>query len=338
MRDADHWLGLEIRHLVALEAVAEERSFAAAAARLGYTQSAVSQQIAGLERIVGKRLLERPPGRRPTGLTPAGELVLRHGKSMLARVRAAQADLDSVVDGTAGSLRVGTYQSIGLQVLPGLLPRLAAEWPQVRIELHESASDVELLELVERGELDLTFCMLPVEEGPFVATELLADPYVLVLPTDSPLAVNQRRPTIRDIAKLPLIGFRSCRNDHRIEGQLRARGMAPNVVFRSDDNGTVQALVGAGVGAALMPRLTVDTTDPRTVAIDLATLFAPRLLGLVRHRDREPSAAADAFTSMAREIFADIQAASTPASAGAIAPRRPPTPPSRPPARRGSRA
>ena len=302
MRDADHWLGLEIRHLVALEAVAEERSFAAAAARLGYTQSAVSQQIAGLERIVGKRLLERPPGRRPTGLTPAGELVLRHGKSMLARVRAAQADLDSVVDGTAGSLRVGTYQSIGLQVLPGLLPRFAVGWPQVRIELHESASDVELLELVERGELDLTFCMLPVEEGPFVATELLADPYVLVLPTDSPLAVNQRRPTIRDIAKLPLIGFRSCRNDHRIEGQLRARGMAPNVVFRSDDNGTLQALVAAGMGAALMPGLAVDLDDPATVAIDLGDSVPPRLLGIVWHGDRVLSPAADAFVETAVQV------------------------------------
>lgn len=300
-----------MRHLVALQAVAEEETFAAAAARLGYTQSAISQQIAGLERIVGRRLLERPPGRRPAGLTPAGELVLRHGKSMLAHVRAAQADLDSVIDGTAGTLRVGTYQSIGLNILPRLLPVFAAEWPQVRVELHESAADLELLELVERGELDLTFCMLPVEDGPFVATELLADPYVLVLPSDSLLAANQRRPTVREIAKLPLIGFRSCRNEHRIEGQLRARGMVPEVVFRSDDNGTVQALVAAGFGAALMPRLTVDLSDRRTVALDVADLFPPRLLGLVQHRDRDHSAAADAFTSMAVGVFAELEGLAT---------------------------
>src|SRR5204862_4997436 len=143
-----------------------------------------------------------------------------------------------------------------------------------------------LLELVERGELDLTFCMLPVEEGPFATAELLADPYVLVVPRDSPLTARGRT-TIRDIASLPLIGFRSCRNDHRIEAQLRARGFEPSIVFRSDDSSTVQALVAGGVGAALMPGLTVDLDNRRTAYLDVADLFPPRLLGLVWHSDRE---------------------------------------------------
>jgi DNA-binding transcriptional LysR family regulator len=301
MKNSDGWTGLQVRHLAALKAVAEEGSFAGAAERLGYTQSALSQQIGALERIVGKTLLDRPPGRRPTGLTASGTVMLRHADAILARLQAVQADLAAVGDGTAGTLRVGTYQSVGIHLLPSLLPRFGAAWPQVEVQLRESASDYELLDLVERGELDLTFCMLPLEEGPFAAVELLADPYVLVLPADSPLA-GRRRLTVREVAALPLIGFRSCRNEHRIEAQLRGRGLEPSIVFRSDDNATVQALVAAGMGAALMPRLTVDLDDARTARVDVGELFPPRLLGVVWHSDRERSPAVSAFVEIAQDV------------------------------------
>jgi molybdate transport repressor ModE-like protein len=312
--DTDRLLSLELRHLAALKAIAAEGTFAAAARRLGYTQSAISQQIAALERITGARLLERPPGRRPLGLTPAGALVLRHGEAMLARAQAIQADLAAAADRWGGGVHLGTYQSIGVHVLPELLRRFTASFPHVHIQLRESASDFELLDLVERGELDLTFCMLPVEDGPFAIAELLADPYVLVVSSDSPLA-NGRRATIREIAALPLIGFRSCRNDHRIEAQLRARGFEPSIVFRSDDNPTVQALVAAGVGAALMPRLTVDLDSRRTATVDVGDMFPPRLLGLVWHRDREQSDAARGLIDVARQVCEGHLAAAIPQSA-----------------------
>ena len=87
----DVWLGVEIRHLAALEAVSNEGSFGRAATKLGYTQSAISQQIATLERIVDVRLVERPGGPRPVSLTEAGQLLLRHTEGILARLQAAQA-------------------------------------------------------------------------------------------------------------------------------------------------------------------------------------------------------------------------------------------------------
>src|SRR5205809_5351303 len=118
--EPDRWLGVELRHLIALEAVAREGSFGRAATSLGYTQSAVSQQIATLERIVGERLVERPGGPKAVSLTEAGELLLRHAQAIVARLVAAQADLSALSDGAAGVLRVGIYQSIGARVLPEL--------------------------------------------------------------------------------------------------------------------------------------------------------------------------------------------------------------------------
>src|SRR3712207_1338653 len=90
----DRWQGVELRHLIALEAVARETSFGKAALSLGYTQSAISQQIATLERLVGEKLVDRPGGPRKVSLTEAGELLLRHAQAIVSRLAAAQADLE----------------------------------------------------------------------------------------------------------------------------------------------------------------------------------------------------------------------------------------------------
>ena len=301
--ETDRWLGVELRHLIALEAVAREGSFGRAATALGYTQSAVSQQIAALERIVGERLVDRPGGPKPVSLTPAGELLLRHAQAIVARLSAAQADLAALSDGAAGVLRVGVYQSVGQKILPELMRRFAAAWPLVDVTLTESASDAELLALVERGDLDLTFADLPLTEGPFDHVELLRDPYVLVVPADSPLAKRDSPPTTREIQELDLIGFRVCRSLMQIESSMPGR---LHFVFRSDHNGTVQGLVGAGVGAALIPRLTVDPKDEQIAVVELGTRFPPRLIAAAWHRDRYRSPAARAFVETAHEVCAAL--------------------------------
>src|SRR3954464_15973172 len=148
--EPDSWLGVELRHLAALQAVAEEGSFGRAAIRLGYTQSAVSQQIATLERLVGDRLVERPGGPRPVSLTEAGTVLLRHADGIVARLRAAQADLQSLRDGAGGWLRAGGYQSVRPRVLPEVILRFSAAHPQVDVQLSES-EDGALLRQVEQG-------------------------------------------------------------------------------------------------------------------------------------------------------------------------------------------
>ncbi len=298
----DRWLGVELRHFAALQAIAGEGSFRRASEQLGYTQSAVSQQIATLERIVGERLIERPGGPRRVSLTEAGELLLRHAAVILARLHAAQADFAALTEGMGGLLRIGAYQSVSRSILPGLLPRFAADWPQVEIRLTESAHDDDLLPLVERGELDLTFAMLPLPAGPFEAAELLCDPYVLVVPADSPLASRPQAPDMREIAGLPLIGYRQCRSVVQVESHLRASGIEPHFVFRSDDNGTIQALVAAGIGVALVPFLTVEPGDQRNAILPVAGEVPERHLALVWHCDRYRSAASRALVAATEEI------------------------------------
>jgi DNA-binding transcriptional LysR family regulator len=287
--EPDGWLGVEIRHLAALRAIADERSFGRAARRLGYTQSAVSQQIATLERTVGEQLIERPGGPRPVSLTEAGELLLGHADAIVARLQAAQADLHALRAGEVGMLRVGTFQSVGARVLPEVMRRFTAQWPQIDVSLVELEDD-ELVAAIERGEIDVGFVLLPVEEGaPLETVEVLRDPHVLLKPKGSPL-----RGSLRAIAAEPLVGFRGGPVTAGVEAAFRAEGVEPRWAFRSNDNPTVQGLVAAGIGNAVMPRLTIDERDPRVEIVDLPSV-PPRLIAIARHRDRYASPATRAF-------------------------------------------
>jgi molybdate transport repressor ModE-like protein len=292
----DTWLGVEIRHFAALAAIAAEGSFVRAAERLGYTQSAVSQQIATLERIVGERLVERPGGPRPVSLTEAGQLLLRHAESIVARLQAAQADLNALRAGEAGTLRVGTFQSAGARVLPEIMRRFTRQWPQIEVMLEEH-DDEEVAAALERGEIDVGFVLLPIGDAPLETVELLHDEYVLLVAAGSPLASGA--PSLSEIAQQPLVGFRSGASMDPIEAAFRGARVEPQWAFRSDDNQTVQGLVAAGVGAAIVPLLTVDTSDPRIVAVDLKGAVEPRLVAIARHRDRYATPAARAFLETA---------------------------------------
>ena len=290
-------LGIEIRHLVALDAVAATGSFAQAGRRLGYTQSAVSLQIAALERAAGTRLLERPGGRRPVVPTDAGERMLRHAARLTAQLQAAEADLTALAEGTAATLRVGTFQSMSIRVLPDAVRRLMELRPGVEVRLQEAPYEDELLAMVERGSLDFTFALVP-PEGPFEHIELIRDPYVLLTQAGSALAQRESAPTLAEIGRLPLVAY--SRSTYGIEALLRARGIEPHVVFRSDESGAVQRMVAAGIGSALIPRLAIDPGIAGVVALDASRRVPDRQIGLAWHRDATLPDAADDFVAAVR--------------------------------------
>jgi DNA-binding transcriptional LysR family regulator len=132
-----------------------------------------------------------------------------------------------------------------------------------------------------------------------------------VVAADSPLADSSETPTFQEIARLPLVGFRTCRQERWVESHIHARAGRPEWVFRSDDNSTLQAMAAAGVGVALVPRLTVDATLSGTVVLELGDLIPPRRLGLVWHADRSRSAAAETFITLAREVTEASRIAAT---------------------------
>lgn len=305
--ELDRWLGIEMRHFAALQAVAGEGTFRGAAKRLGYTQSAISQQIATLERVAGTKLVERPGGPRAVYLTDAGRLVLRHAEAIMARLKAAEADVAAMTHGAAGRLRIGTFQSVGSRIVPTLLSRFSAAWPGVEVQLVESASDPELLAYIERGELDLTFAMPPLPDGPFEMVELMRDPWVLLVPGDSPLATRREPLPLREAAKLPLIAPRLCASLEQIHAHFRARGLEPNYVHHLDENNIVHGLVAAGAGIGLIPRLAVDENDSRVVAVELGPKVPPRVIAIAWHRDRYRLPAARAFIELAQELCVGLE-------------------------------
>jgi DNA-binding transcriptional LysR family regulator len=303
--EPDRWLGVELRHLAALQAVVDHGSFGRAALALGYTQSAVSQQIATLERAVGEKLLERPGGPRAVTPTEAGRLLLGHAEAIVARLRAAQADLAALRDGAAGSLRVATFQSVGAKVLPSLLRRFRDDWPGIDVHLVEAETGYDLDAYLERGEVDLSFVMWPGTTVEF--EELLRDPYVVLAPAGSELARRGRVEAVTDLAGLPLVAYRSCPSVVQLETALRGQGLEPEIVFRSDDNGIIQGMVAAGMGYAVLPLLAVDLGSEETVALPIGSGFPDRLIGIGWHRDRYRSPAARAFVDAARTVCAAIQ-------------------------------
>lgn len=305
---ADGLVGVEARHLAALQAIAEERSFSRAAERLGYAQSAVSQQIAALERAVGLKLVERPGGPRPVSLTEAGEVVLRHADRLLARLGALRADLDQLVAGESGTIRVGTFQSAGARILPGVIREFRARWPEVRVEIREELNESLLLEGVAAGALDLTFASAgtPIP-GQLDHETLLEDRYVLLAPPGSPYR-GRASVSLRELDGLDVIeppDNVSCQLN--LERAWTAAGASRHTVFRTDDNLTVMRMVGAGIGHALVPELAAEAgLDADVEVVPLSGDLLVRRIAIYWHRDRYRSRASETFVEIAREVGAQI--------------------------------
>jgi DNA-binding transcriptional LysR family regulator len=294
---------LELKHLIALDAVASEGTFGKAALRLGYTQSAVSQQIAALERLVGGSLFDRPGGPRPVALTPLGKIVLGHARDIIARVDATGDAVERFVNGTVGRIDIGTFQSVSNVLLPAMVQQLRNEHPDVDIRLFEEEDNDAGAQGVLAGELDIAFT-IGHRSGDLESMLLLDDPFVLVAPRgelpDGPFATA-------DLDDMPLVGYpaSSCQLD--IENGLRTVGASPTFVFRTFDNGAQMAMVRTGMGWAVMPLLAVDTRDKGVDVRFLAPELPPRQICLVWRRDRTLSPVAARMVELASEVAGDLR-------------------------------
>lgn len=303
---SDQWIGLELRHLTALQAIADVGSFKGAARRLGYTPSAISQQIASLERIVGQRVIVREQGQKALGLTEAGRILLGNVNAIEARLSAAKTDIDALASGATGSIRIGAYESVGTRLLPLMVARFRSVGGHVPIEVEDATLDLDLLRMLERGALDLAFATFSLPPGPFETRLVLTDPWVLVVHADSPLAERTDRITADELAALPLVCFRAPRAiDHALL-QLRDLDVEPRIVFRSDYNEIVQSFAAADLAVALLPRLAVNPLDERIAIVELGELLSPRQIAIAWHSEREPSDALEAFVAIAVEIGAEL--------------------------------
>jgi DNA-binding transcriptional LysR family regulator len=271
------WAGVELRHLSVLAAVAEERSFRGAAERLGYVQSAVSQRIAQLELAVGVRLVERTRGQRDVHLTPAGATLLRHAERIGAQLSAARTALGELDDDRPSpSLKVGACGGEAARLLPAALGRLIRRSPQTRVHLREAHCDSELFEAVETGVLDAGLAELPLDGGPYQSRRLLSDPLVALVSAGSPLLDSRSGPTLADLASQPFVVDPTWRMFDLVEAELAATGIELDAHYATRSTATAQALVAAGLGVAIAPRIDVDPDHPGTALIDLSDSLPSR--------------------------------------------------------------
>ena len=298
------WLGVEFRHLAALDAIAQEGSFRGAAQRLGYVQSAVSQQISYLERVVGERLVDRCRGQKQVTLSPAGELLLGHGLSILAQLEAARADLASL----EGEERRGFRVAIAASLTRVLTPRVIGALGQVltgAVQWVDPARETALADLVERGDVDLAVGEIPRGEA-LQCRPLLKDPYLLVVPRCSPLAETTGPVDLADLHEQSLVAPLAAQGLAHAELQLRVHDIRVASTVRAVSLTTIQALVGRGVGAAVLPRLSVDASDDTIVALPLDDVLPARPIGIFWHAKRRQNerfgAVCDAVQRTSRDL------------------------------------
>ena len=293
MNDLVDQAAIDLRNLRALVAVADQGSFRGAARALGYTQSAVSHQIATLERGLDASLFTRPGGRGPIALTPAGEAVYRRARRILGEVETLSADVAAIQTGERQTLRVGTFQTATTELLPTALRVLREQWPDVEVVLSESQANAPTFDQLAGGQLDLAFLVNPEPDERIRSIPLFEDPWVILTRRDSELASAQE-PTFDLLDGVDLVAWnRRWRTQVELEEAWRRRAIRPRVVYRTDDNLALQRLVAAGYGHACLDRLGASgAVEPSLTWLEPKEILVRRTIGLClpRHRDLSLSA------------------------------------------------
>lgn len=298
LRDADP------RQLAALVAVHEYGTFANAAGALGFTQSAISQQIAQLERNAGVQVFDRPKGPRPAELTPAGHALLGFARRTLTRYAEMDERLGLIRRGIAGRLTVGTFQSASAELLPNIIGQMRRGVPDVDIRLDETDDLDELVRDVLADETDMAFTVDLADDPRLTIDVLGRDPFVIIAPVDQATGPHT---TPAEIDRHPLIGQPdSLTGQKMIDQRLIAAGITPEFAFRFQNNAAVQSMVRSGLGWAVMPSLAIDTQDPQIAVMQTDPPLPPREIQLIARVGRTLLPAADTFRAISVEVAATL--------------------------------
>jgi DNA-binding transcriptional LysR family regulator len=250
---------LNVARLRILKEVAYRGSLSAAADALDYTQSAISQQVAALEAETGMTLLERHP--RGVSLTAAGQTLVGHAEGILARLEIAETALSAIAGLRGGRLRMASFPTAGSTLMPLAIANFRASYPDVELTLAEGEPE-EIAPRLRAGELDLALLFEFDDEDPLLAdmarSPLLEDPMYLALPREHRL-VEKLRLRLAELQAESWVQTSSASPCARhVVRCCHAAGFEPTVSFESDDYQTVQGLVAAGVGVALIPELALS--------------------------------------------------------------------------------
>jgi DNA-binding transcriptional LysR family regulator len=298
---------LDVRRMKVLREVAAHGSFSAAAEALNFTQSAVSQHIAALEREAGTQLVDR--GSRGVRLTEAGRVLVDHADAILARLDCAEDDLAAVAGLRGGRLRLTCFQSAGATLVPRAVAAFHERHPRVELGMVVAEPD-EAAARLRSGDADLAI-VYDHESTPGLlapeleVTELIDDRYDVIVPRGHPLA-DRRRLSLADFAEEPWIASTSGQGCRRItETVCRAAGFEPRVAFEADETLAAQALVAAGVGVTMLPRLALTSIHPGVVARPLHDAPVRRVLA-ARLESAYRSPASVAMVQILQDVAEDF--------------------------------
>jgi DNA-binding transcriptional LysR family regulator len=285
-----------------LREVAVRGSFSAAAEALSFTQSAVSQQIAALEREAGTTLVQRSA--RGVRLTEAGEAVVRHAEAIMARLAEAEAELEAIAGLRGGRLRMASFESAGSTLMPLAIAGFRAKHPAVELSL-SLAEPEDCVPQLRSGELDLAivFESAVVDQVDGIErVHLLEDPMYLALPSDHPLA-HRRRLRLEDLAgEAWIAGAADCECNRLISRACAMAGYQPRIAFQTDDYTAMQGFVAAGVGVSLIAELGLRTIRDDIVVRDLGRDTPVRQLYAATLADGYRAPATQAMVEILREV------------------------------------
>ena len=298
---------LDSRRLRVLLEVARSGSLAAAADELGYTPSAVSQQIRALEREVGTVVLERRG--RGVALTEPGCALAGHAQRIVDALAAAEAEVEAIAGLRAGDLRFGWFSTAGAIVVPRAIARFRQRHPEIELLLEEADPD-ECAHRLAEGELDLAVVYEFALDEPLPSelrlTRLLEDRLHIALPPDHRLA-NRRRIQMAELSDEAWIqGVRHGSTLATLPAACREAGFEPHIAFKTDDPMAWQGLVAAGVGVAVIPQLTLPTARPDIAVRELDAPSLVRNVSVAMPRGRYSPPAVDEMTLALREVAAEL--------------------------------